>query len=109
MPDGLTRALARLVPQVTYRFKAYPAHGQTLHQLAETLRDLGNPILHEDEEEGWILCSQFSEASDSWGCAVCLQDGKVCLLDSEDELRAHLDITHPGYMIDEEGTPHVFQ
>jgi len=102
---SLSRTLAKLTPQITYSFRAYPGQGQSIEALAHQLREAGNNVveIHEDH----ILCREFTENSDSWGCMLCLQNEKVILTDSEDELRAHLDIEHSGWQVDEEGIPLV--
>jgi hypothetical protein len=105
--NDLSRALAKIVPQVTYSFRAFPGQGQSLAQLQTQMQRLGNPVLEVNEEGGYILCSRFTEKSDSWGCLLCINGGEIVLVDSEDELRAHLDVCHHGWEIDEEGVPVV--
>lgn len=102
---SLSRALAKLTPQITYSFRAFPGQGQSLVVLVHQLQEVGNTILEVRDDH--VLCQQFTEGSDSWGCMLCVQDGDVVLCDSEDELRAHLDLVHEGWQIDEEGIPVV--
>lgn len=104
---SLSRTLAKLIPQVTYSFKAFPAHEQSLETLEQQLHAAGNTVERVDHEGGYILCRQFTENSDVWGCMVCLEAEQVVFTDSENELRAHLDVAHEGYQIDERGIPVV--
>lgn len=106
---SLEKALAKLIPQITYSYKAFPANEQSLEVLEHQLRLAGNTIEKINHEEGSILCQQFTENSDSWGCMLCLNDSQIILCDSENELRKHLEFNHEGWIINEEGLPIVVE
>lgn len=105
---SLSDALAKIIPQITYSFKAYPGQNQSLEVLEHQLRSVGNTVEEANQEEGYILCLQYTENSDAWGCMLCLNDSQIVLCDSEDELRSHLNLVHEDWIIDENGVPVVY-
>lgn len=92
-------SLAKLRPQIKYRFWACIGHeGQTLDDLEEKMLELGNRIIEVDEENQRILVAQIEESGgEQWGCRICLAEGSLVIVDSEAELTAHCDLEHEGW------------
>ncbi len=91
--------IGKITPHVRSRAWANIGHdGQTLEELKQKLLEAGNAILEVDEENQRILIARNEEAGrDVWGCRLCLAEGTIIIVDTEQELVAHCDENHPDW------------
>lgn len=89
--------LTKIRPVVTYKVTAEPRPGLTVEELAEKI---GGTV-----QDGQVLLAHRTEEHDRWGCLYCLNEGVISVVDTEDELRAHLDTYHDGWQTAPGGSP----
>ncbi len=92
--------LGKLRPLIEYKFWAYPGQGQSLRELRKQMLAVGNKVLKVDRKnQRLLLLKRSGEGEPVWGCRICFDDGNgpLIITDTEDELLAHADNSHPGW------------
>lgn len=110
--------LGQLRPRIEYRFILHPRPGMTLDEVQRKYPELmivadhsaaadcdcAQEILGRDSPH--LVVARWEESRDQgWGCVLCFTAGKVVVVDSHDELWAHLDADHEGWNVDADGNP----
>jgi hypothetical protein len=78
---------------VQFKFWLQPGQGQALEQAMIQAEVAGNEILEVDEVNQKILVAHTSSGP-LWGCRFCLEEGKIVIVDTEEELNVHAREVH---------------